>query len=123
MPTVKSISDMVDKYTVKYSGDNFKATLAKVLDVMDARYQAGTTPIYEKVEEARALLDSLGVPTGKWGLYIAFVESAVKRMFSYNGATFEKELAGLKAYFISLGAEETVLNKLINLLIGRTPSY
>jgi len=124
MPIVKRASDMLAKYRAKYSGENVTAALNAVKPIMEARYEAGASVIYDIVERTRALLNSLGVPSTLWGVYLSFAQSLARRAFSFSDATLAKEAAALKAQWVTgYGADASIIDQIINLVIGTAPAY
>jgi len=124
MARPRTISDMIAKYYLKYSGDNVTATWTAVKPLMESRYEAGSSPIYNAVEAAREVLTREGVPTGEWARYIAFAQVIAKLAFSHSGAVLQKEVSGAKSYFqLALGADPTILDKIIEAIVGVVPAY
>lgn len=124
MPIVKSISDMYAKYSVKYDGTNVTTVLTAIKELMDHSFQGGATPIFNIVERTRSLLDSLGIPSTLWGIYISFAEVLQKKAFSFSGETLVLEASALKEEWITAhGADSDVLDQIINLIIGAKPPY
>jgi len=124
MPLVKSFYAMNEKYDVKFDGDNVTTKLTAVKDIMVARYEAASSVIYNAVETARDVLSNNGVPTGNWAAYLAFAEILAKLTFSHKGATLSKEVAGLKSAFVTMhGCDSSVLDKIIQGILGSLPAY
>jgi len=124
MPIVKSLKDMRIKYETKYDGANVTTRLTAVKPIMDARFEAGSAPIYNAVETARNILSEEGVPTGLWAPYIAFAEVIAKTMFSHSGLTLQKEVSGIKSYFMTAHkCDPKILDRIIESLIGAVPPY
>jgi len=124
MAQTKSFYGMTQKYDIKYDGDNVTTKLTAVKDIMVARYEASSSVIYNAVETARDVLSNEGVPTGQWAPYIAFAEVLAKLTFSHKGATLSKEVAGLKSAYVTMhGCDGTVLDKIIQSILGTLPAY
>lgn len=124
MPIVKSVSDMLEKYSSKYDGANVTTVITAIKTLMDSAYQGGATPIFNVVERVRSLLDSLGVPSTMWGLYISFAERLQAKAFSFSGETLAVEASALKQEWVTAhGADGTILDQVANLILGATPPY
>jgi len=124
MPRVRGILDRVQKYELKYAdATTMSARITAVKEIMDLRYEAASSPIVNVVEVVRGIVESEGVPSGLHGMYYAFGEMLAKAMFSHSGATLEKEVLGLKAYFTTaFGADATVLDAIITAVLGYVPT-
>lgn len=124
MPIVKLLGDMLDKYAVKYSGENVKTVLEAIKTLMDSKYEASIAVIYDVVERARGVLDAEGVPSIFWGVYLSFAQRLAKRTFSLKTAALQKEASALKAEWVTAhGADPDILDKIINVIIGTVPPY
>lgn len=121
MPVVRDLSTRYAKYMAKMDPDRVSARYEAVKQIAISRYLEGVAPIRSAVESVKALLDSEGVPAGDYALYISFAETLLKRMRSYNGATFMNVALGLKQYWINKGADPLILDKVIALITGTTP--
>ncbi len=124
MPLVIKFGGMINKYSAKYSGTNVTTALTAVKTLMDARYEAATSVIYNAQETARRVLSDKGVPPGLWAPYIAFAEQVAKYQFSHSSMTLQKILSGLKNYFVTAhGCDPAIIDSLIAELTGVTPAY
>mgnify|MGYP000568941414 CR=1 FL=1 len=126
MPIVKSrISDRVRKYTIKYpDAETMTARLNAVKEIMDLRYQAGSSVIYNAVEATRNILETKGVPTGLHGAYYAFAQEIVQESFSHSGATLNTVISGLKQKYVTAhNLDPTILDEIVKVVIGVLPPY
>lgn len=124
MPIVKTLKDMHQKWYVKYDGANVTTRLTAVKALMDARYEGASSVIYDVVERVRDILSEEGVPTGLWATYISFAEMCAKLTFSHKGVTLQKEVGGLKNYFVSaFKADPAILDRIIEAVLGVVPPY
>jgi ABC-type Fe3+ transport system substrate-binding protein len=115
---------MLNLYTVKYDGANVTAVLTAIKPIMESRYEAGSSPMYNAVEVARRILSANGVPPAMWGIYLAFAQQIAKYQFSHSGATLQKVLSGIKAFFVTAhGADPAILDSIIAELTGVAPAY
>lgn len=121
MPIVADMQTRYQKYVAKMSPDRVGTRYDAVKDIALNRYLEGVALIRPAVEHAKAILDELGVPPGEYGLYLAFIQSLLSKMRSYNGKTFENVVLGMKQMWINKGADPTILDTLINLVTGKTP--
>jgi len=124
MPIVKRLQDMHEKYYLKYDGTNVTTTLTAVKSIMGARYEGAQSVIYNVVETVRGILSDQGVPTGLWATYISFAEILAKLTFSHKGQTLQKEVSGVKNYFVTAyEADPSVLDRIIEAVLGTVPPY
>jgi hypothetical protein len=125
MPGVRTFSDRIEKYRLKYpDAATMTARLTAVKPLMDLRYQAASSPIVNAVAVVRNIVESSGVPSGLHGMYYAFGQLIAKLQFSHSGATLNAEVTGLKNYFVTaFKADPAILNKIITALLGGTPPY
>jgi len=124
MPIVKSLKDMEQKYYTKYDGANVTTRLTAVKSIMDARYEAAVSTIYNVVETVRDILSSEGVPTGLWATYLSFGQIVAKLTFSHKDLTLQKEIAGVKNYFVTAyNADAAILDKIVTAILGIVPPY
>jgi hypothetical protein len=124
MPIVKRFLEANRKYVAKYSGTNVTAALTAVKTLMDARYEAAMSVIYNAQEVARKVLSEKGVPPGVWAPYIAFAEQVARFQFSHSGLTLQKILSGLKSQYVSAhNCDPSILDSIILELTGIAPPY
>jgi hypothetical protein len=124
MPIVKRFLDANKKYQTKYSGANVTTALTAIKPIMDARYEAAASVIYNAQEIARRVLSANGVPPGLWAPYIAFAEQIAKFQFSHGGLTLQKVLSGLKSQYVTAhDCDPIILDAIIQEMTGLTPPY
>jgi len=124
MPIVKRFQDMKAKYEKKYDGANVTTRLTAVKTLMDSRYEGAVSSIYNIVETVRDILSSEGVPTGQWAPYLAFGQILGKLMYSHSNVTLQKEVSGVKSYFVTAHkCDPAILDKIIEAVIGAVPPY
>jgi len=124
MPIVKRLDDMHKKFELKYDGTNVTNRLNAVKDIMDSRYEAASSVIYNVVETVRDILSEEGVPSGLWAMYISFAEKIAKLTFSHKGLTLQKEVSAEKQHYITaFGADPALLDRIIEAVIGIVPPY
>jgi len=124
MPFVRSLKDMLEKYKAKYVPDTVGTRFNEVKDLMDARFEAASSPIVNVIEEVRNILTENGVPPALWGMYIAFGEILASKTFSHQGAVLEKIASGLKqAWITGKGADPAILDKIAETILGTVPPY
>jgi len=124
MPIVKRLSDMHKKYELKYDGTNVTTRLTSVKDLMDSRYEAAVSTIYDVVERVRDVLAEEGVPSGLWAKYLSFAQRIVKLTFSHKGLTLQNEISAEKSYFVTAyNADPAILDRIIEVVIGVVPPY
>jgi len=124
MAGVRRFGDMLQKYTAKYSGTNVTTALTAVKEIMDSRFEAAVSPITSVLETVRSILESNGVPAGFHGLYYAFAQELVRLTFSHSDETLNLLISGKKAYYsTALGADTTILDKIVLAVLGSVPPY
>jgi len=126
MPIVKSrISDRYAKYALKYpDATTMTGRLTAVKEIMDLRYQAGSSVIYNAVEATRNILESKGVPTGLHGAYYAFAQELVQETFSHSGAVLNAIISGLKQKYVTAhGLDAKILDEIVKTVVGVLPPY
>ncbi|MCD6487802.1 MAG: hypothetical protein J7K21_01070 [Desulfurococcales archaeon] len=124
MPIVKRLSDMHKKYELKYDGTNVTTRLTSVKDLMDSRYEAAMSTIYDVVERVRDVLAEEGVPSGLWAKYLSFAQRIAKLTFSHKGLTLQNEISAEKSYFVTAyKADPAILDRIIEVVIGVVPPY
>lgn len=120
MPVVRDLATRYTKYMAKMDPERVSARYEAVKQIAINRYIEGVAPIRAGVESVKALLDSIGVPAGDYAIYISFAEALLKKMRSYNGATFRNVAFGMKTYWVNKGGDPEILNKVIALITGVT---
>lgn len=120
----RGLVEQYQKYSAKYSGENVRAALTAVAELMGIAYQAGSSGIYDIVERTRGLLDSLGVPSTLWAKYLSFAQRLLAKSYSYGGKTLLVEAAALKQEWVTaFNADPEILDAIVNLVTGVTPPY
>jgi len=126
MPIYKnSLVERYTKYNVKYpDATTMTARLTAVQTIMQTRYQAGQSPVYNAVEATRNILETHGVPAGLHGVYYAFAQELARNAMSHSGATLSKIVSGLKQKYVTAhNADPAILDAIVNVVIGGLPPY
>jgi len=124
VPGVRRIREMIEKYETKYDGDNVTTRITAVKELMDARYEAGSSPIVNVIETVRDILETNGVPAGLHGPYYAFAQELAKMTFSHSGAALDFLVAGKKHFYVTAhGLDPNILDKIILAVLGAVPPY
>jgi len=118
MPMTKGLRDRFEKFTGKTPPDVTGSRYAASKAMAVARAWEFASPVGEVVELARDVLEAEGVPAGQHAVYYAFVQKVRKAMFSHRWTTLSKIVSGLKSYFVQLGADPALLDKLSKLMVG-----
>ena len=119
MPYVRTLRDRVEKFSAKMVSDVVRDRFSQVQSIASLRVAEGMSPVVSVRELVRKVIESEGVPTGDHAIYYAFAFMAVSKAFSHSGPTLEKELEGLKAYFVTAnGADPAILDKILRIIIG-----
>lgn len=119
MPFVRTLKDRVEKFSAKMVADVVRARFEQVQAIASARVAEGMGPVVTIRELTRKVIEEAGVPDGDHAIYYAFAFKAASKAFSHSGPTLQKELEGLKAYFVTAhGADPAILDRIIRLILG-----
>jgi len=120
----KNLMDMNSKYVVKYDGTNVTTKLTAVQPIMQARYEAAQSAIYNAVETVRSILSDQGIPGTLWAGYLAFGEQIAKLTFSFKGLALAKEVSAKKAKFVTAyNLDPKILDAIAAAITGGLPAY
>ncbi|MEM0261479.1 MAG: hypothetical protein QW733_02005 [Desulfurococcaceae archaeon] len=119
-----SFTDQLNKYAAKYDGTNVTTVLTAILTtVVEPRYEAAISAIVADREAARKVIEEAGVPPGRQALYFAFAQALSSAKLSHSGSVLALVAQALKARFVAMGADATVIDQLISALIGTVSYY
>jgi len=117
VPLVVSVGEQITRFSQKTAPDRVGTRYGAKKSQAVALYIDRAAPYAVIVEEARKLLAKLGVPSGEYGIYIAFVEHLLSRAEKHMGATLDAIITGAKAYFVNKGCDPEILDKLVSLIL------
>jgi len=120
----RTFGDMYRKWKAKFDPDTIAARFEQVKDIAAERYEYAVSYIATVVDNVKALLNNLDVPPAQQGPYIALAQRLVKYSFKHGGATLQRLASGLKSEFVTAyGLDPTIVDKVIELVLGSTPPY
>jgi len=94
------------------------------LDYMKEMAQEGLIPFADLDLQIGSILNAEGIAGPMRATYLAFARKVAKASYRLDGRALELQILGLKQYFqLSYGADPTVLDKIINAIIGYVPTY
>jgi len=117
MPGVVSIGEQIKRFSQKTAPDRVGTRYGAKKAMAVSLYTDRAVPYAVIVEEARRLLARLGVPSGEFGIYIAFVEHLYSRAEKHMDKTLDGVIEGAKAYFVGKGCDPAILDQLIKLVL------
>lgn len=113
---VKTATDMVSKYTGAMDptrvGGRYDAAKEEALN----KYPARAGKYRDLIEKARKILSQEGVPSGLWGVHIAFVLKLAKAAEAYTTKPPAQVIEGFKSEYTLKGADPAVLDILANII-------
>jgi len=109
---VKGSDDMYLKFTGKTAPDRVGKRYGASKPIAVTLYGANALAIRTVVEKTRSILSALDVPSGKWGVYIAFAEKLAVKADAYSGIIPASIVEGFKAEFALKGADPAILDKI-----------
>jgi hypothetical protein len=118
MPIVKSAGDMTQMFSAKTSPDRVATRYGAAKDMAISKYISYAIPFRIVIEMAREKLIKLGVPSGKWGVHIAFVEALKRIAQAYKGVVPSTIVNAVKAEYVAKGADPAVLDELVKIVIA-----
>lgn len=122
MPVVRNLAQRYEKFRAKTAPDRVGSRYDASKSIALERYLEGVTPSVSLREQARSLLDTLGVPAGHWAVYLSFIQHLSTKINKYDSATFDRFVSAVKLNWTIRGADPAVLDKLIMLVRGRVPT-
>jgi len=117
VPLVISIGEQITRFSQKTAPDRVGTRYGAKKSQAVALYTDRAAPYAVIVEEAKKLLARLGVPSGEYGIYIAFVEHVYSRAEKHTDKTLDNIITGAKAYFVAKGCDPAILDQLIKLIL------
>jgi len=109
---VKGAEDMFNKFTGKTAPDRVGRRYGTSKPIAVSLYGANALAIRTVVEKTRSILSALDVPSGTWGVYIAFAEKLASKADAYSGIIPASIVEGFKAEYALKGADPAVLDKI-----------
>lgn len=124
MPMYKRGVDRFEKWDKKYVPDTIGARFAQVADVAKRRAQYGLIQWASIQDLVRPILDKYGITGPSRALYIGFANKLLKHVMRQSGDAGRRFAEGLKAYYVqTMGADPTVCDEIIDIVIGWATIY
>jgi len=122
MPRVKRFSDAVRKYAIKYDNNRLMDDKIKAIASENREFSAEIRSLADKV--AKNVLIREGVPKDEWKVYKKFAREIVKASLSYSSTTLFITIEAKKTSYVSIyNADPSILDKIVEDLIGQTPPF
>ena len=115
---VKYADDMIAKFTGKTAPDRVGARYDAAKPIAIPKYASNGLKYRVLIERARSTLTANDVPTGLWGVHIAFVLNLARHAEAYAGVLPASIVEGLKSEYTLKGADPRILDALAKLVTG-----
>ncbi len=109
---VKLAEDMYAKFTGKTAPDRVGRRYGLAKPIATSLYAANGLAARVIVEKTRSILTAEDVPSGKWGVHIAFALKLNKALDAYSGMIPASIVEGFKKEYALKGADPAVLDKI-----------
>jgi len=116
MPYTVPLGEQIQRFSAKTAPDRVGGRYDAAKSIAIARYIDNHAPFSVLVDLIKNILASKGVPSGMYGIYIAFGEQLLKKAQKHGGKTLDKIVLGLKHKFIAKGADPEILDLIANLV-------
>jgi len=116
MPYVVPLGEQIQRFSAKTAPDRVGTRYEAAKSIAIARYIDNHAPFSVLVDLIKDILASKGVPSGMYGIYIAFGEQLLKKAQKHVGGTLDKAVLGLKQKFVAKGADPAILDMIANLV-------
>jgi hypothetical protein len=115
---VKFADDMIRKFTAKTSPDRVAARYGAARELAINLYAANGIAAREAIETVRSILSARGVPSGTWGVYIAFGLKLWSVARTYTGRVPTAVVEGFKREYAAKGGDPAVLDAIAGVFVG-----
>ena len=124
MPLYRTGVDRYAKYEAKYVPDTVGARFGQVKDIALKRAQAGLIEMATVDDLVRPILDKYGITGPARATYLGFAKKLMKHVMRHGGEAGKVFAQGLKAYYVTaMKADPTILDEIINVVIGAAKPY
>jgi len=113
---VKYADDMVQMYTGKTAPDRVGRRYGAAKEIATLKYSVKGLSARSIVETIRGILTDAAVPTGRWGVHIAFGLKLWKMSQAYNGVLPKAIIDGLITEYTLKGGLPEVLTKIASIV-------
>jgi hypothetical protein len=112
------------KWDVKFDPTVVSARFAAVKPTAEANAQDGLIPFANLDFAISGLLDQNGVTGPDRAKYLGLARKLQKSALRTSGSAVNKIALGLKQYWVTAyGADPAICDKIINFVLGYTPTY
>jgi hypothetical protein len=115
---VKFADDMVRKFTAKTAPERVATRYGASKDSAINLYAANGLAAREAIETARSILSTKGVPSGLWGVYIAFTLKLWTLSKTYAGKVPTGVVEGFKREYTAKGGDPAVLDAIASVFVA-----
>ena len=115
---VKFADDMVRKFTAKTSPERVSVRYGASRESAINLYAANGIAAREAIETVRIILSARGVPSGTWGVYIAFGLKLWSVAKTYAGKVPTTVVEGFKREYAAKGGDPEVLDAIAGVFVG-----
>jgi hypothetical protein len=115
---VKFADDMVRKFTAKTTPERVAARYGASRETAINLYAANGIAAREAIETVRGILSARGVPSGTWGVYIAFGLKLWSTAKTYAGKVPPAVIEGFKREYTLKGGDPAVLDAIAGVFTG-----
>jgi len=124
MPMYKSGLERFRKWSAKYVPDTVSARFTQVESIAKERAQLGLNTWATAQDLVRPILDKYGVTGTDRAKYIGFANKLLKHMLRHSGESAKAFAEGLKQFYVlSLKADPTILDEIIQVITGWVVPY
>lgn len=124
MPLVRTPQRRYSKWASKYVPDTISARFSQVETEAKERAEEGLIIFGNFDFEIAPILDKYGIAGPNRANYLAFARKVLRSAMRVTGKALDNQVLGLKAYWTTAyGADPTVLDEIINKVLGYIPTY
>jgi len=116
MPLVVPLGEQIQRFSSKTAPDRVGTRYDAMKTIAIQKYIDNHAPFAVLVDLVKKILADKGVPSGEYGIYIAFAEQLLKKAQKHAGKTLDKVVLGLKQKFVAKGCDPAILDVISNLV-------
>jgi hypothetical protein len=115
---VKFADDMIRKFTAKTTLERVATRYGASKEHAILMYAANGIAAREAIETVRSILSARGVPSGTWGVYIAFGLKLWSLARTYAGKVPAAVVEGFKKEYATKGGDPAILDAIAGVFVG-----
>jgi len=124
MPLFKLGSDRYQKYERKYNPTVIGTRFTDIRELALRRAQEGLITFASIDQLVGPILDSYGITGPDRAKYLGFAKKLLKHALRHKGEAAKAFATGLKSYYVTaMKADPTVLDEIINVVMGWVAAY